>query len=82
MSDCANEAMADQNGLNLPTTEVGSCNMIRSNFDSAHTTNTSMNRMSSGAGAAAAHLLRLTGFIGELPPPHQPWLPITVARVS
>ena len=57
MSDCANEAMADPNGLNLPLIEgVESGNRILSNFDSAYTTNMNMQRMSSGAGAAAAQL--------------------------
>ena len=58
MSDCANEAMADPNGLNLPLTEgaVGSNDQMISNFDSAYTTSTTMHRMSSGAGAAAAQL--------------------------
>ena len=56
MSDCANEAMADPNGLNLPSNEGTSCNdMFASNLDSAHTTNI-MQRMSSGAAAAAAQL--------------------------
>ena len=55
MSDCANEAMADPIGLNLPSTEVISCNnMMASNFESAHTTN--VHRISSGAAAAAAQL--------------------------
>ena len=58
MSDCANEAMADPNGLNLPLTEgaIGSNDTMISNFDSAYTTSTNMHRMSSGAGAAAAQL--------------------------
>ena len=58
MSDCANEAMADPNGLNLPLTEgaIGCNDTMISNFDSAYTTSTNMHRMSSGAGAAAAQL--------------------------